>query len=254
MSVRNDYGRENNDSGNEDDMFVSTKKPKSKYLKLSYSKNSSSHQYSETVRVKLGRNGNMTLYYFNQNKLENEGNGLEVMERQKLVASEHNASEALKRVLHEIQNVRRESEALLSQPKNEDLNVFLNDKKNDVACIKEDLRGAEDFKENASHRKILKRKLDKKASQWFQRKRKCLDFLDMMEENTEGIIRKKNCLEGKGQIEVESDEICVNLAKEFHARKRAKHRIAEGQSAEKKPELIGVLQGPRGSITRVTVD
>ena len=260
MSVRNEGDVAKNDSDSDDDAFVSKKKKKAKTTTKtsdmslsSVSNGSEAQEYSMTVRVKLGRNGNTTLYYLNQSKLENEGDGLDAGERHKLVAAEQHASEALKNLFNECKSMQQETTKLLSESKNEELDTLLREKEDELNCVKGDLTNAQGFKENASRRKNLKRRVDKMASQWFQRKRKCLDFLDMMEENTEGIVSKKKCLSGKGQIEVESDEACVKQAKEFFARKRGLSGLT-GEKDKASSFFIGVLSGPRATVIRVNAD
>ena len=237
--------------GEEDDAFVSKKTPNSGQKNSSFT---ISQEYRMTVSVKLGRNGNTTLYYLNQVKLDNEGNGLDPAKRQAFMSAKECALEALSQSLNEYKLLQQETAKISSEPKNKELDLILVEEENGLKNIKDQLKISQEFKENASRRLTLKRNVDMMASQWVQRKRKCLDFLDMMEENTEGAVSKKKCLSGKGQIEMESDEACLEEAKKFHSRMRLKKNSLMKGHGNVVDKFVGVLIGPKATIVRVFID
>ena len=242
------------DSSDEDDMFLKTKSTSKKKKKNetssqeSSSKTFSSH-HENSVHVKMGRNGNTTLYYLNQFVLDNEGGGLDHSDYQTLVSGAQKASAELKVLENKCKDMRQESTKIMSEPKNEELVALLRDKGEESNVIKDKLTNAQKFKENAVRRKQIVRVQNKMISQWSQRKRKCIEFLEMMEDNTEGVISKKKCLQGKGQIEIESDEVVVQQATDFH------NRIKRRDSANLKSKhgsmsFVGVLLGPKATVIR----
>jgi len=248
MAVKNAPDDPNDDS--EDDTFVS-KKPKHK-LKLASktsinntkSSKDDEHAFHDSVRVKMGRNANSNLYYLDQSKLENEGNGLLPEEQQNLVASQHQGSEELRRKLDECKTMDRQTVQYLSEPKNDEMNALLRDGEEEMDSVHQALEEAKQYSGNASRRKKSEKQVDSMCIQWRQRKRKCIDFLDTMEDYTEGTISKKKCLAGNGQIEVESDETAIKLAKTFHERMKARKRGGKGSGeGDDSRCLVGIVLG-----------
>ena len=242
-----------NDEDSEDDTFVS-KKPKQK-LKLvpktsvtNKSSTSDEHAFQDSVRVKIGRNANSSLYYLNQVKLENEGNGLFPEEQQNLVASQQQASEELRRKLDECKTMDQQTVQYLSEPKNDEMNALLRVGEEEMDSIHQALGGAKQYSGNASRRKNIQKQVDSMCIQWRQRKRKCIDFLDTMEDCTEGTISKKKCLAGNGQIEVESDENAIKLAKTFYERMKARKRGGkENGEGDDSRCLVGIVLGSKAN-------
>ena len=288
MSVVNESNEPQSDSDNEDadddgdDDFVSKKgKKKSKKKKSSSSTTIATasvssasangqqelqEQYSKSVRVKLGRNANTTLYYLNQSKLGNDGNGILPEDKNDLVCSNEKAKAELEALNLSCKQMTAETSTLLSEPKNEEIETLLREKENELNGIRNDVAAAKKFSGNAASSKTLKRAVDKMATHWRQHKRKCLDFLDMMEECTEGVINKKKCLSGSGQIDIETDEAVAKQAKEMHQhrmssknrglKKRASSTGSnkEGESVEASESFVAVMLGPGATIMHVTAD
>lgn len=251
MIVKNTSDDLSDDS--EDDTFVS-KKPKQK-LKLvsktsvtNKSSKDDEHAFQDSVRVKIGKNANSSLYYLNQFKLENEGDGLCPEEQQNLVASQQQASEELRRKLDECKTMDQQTVQHLSEPKNDEMNALLRDSEEEMASIHQALGGAKQYSVKASRRKNIQKQVDSMCIQWRQRKRKCIDFLETMEDCTEGTISKKKCLAGNGQIEVESDETAIKLAKTFYERTKARKRGGkENGGGDNSRCLVGIVLGSKAN-------
>ena len=224
------------------------------------------HRYEKSVRVKMGRNANITLYHFNQAKFQNDGNGFSTEDRSNLLCKKQQATEKLQEIVHGIKVAKDETAKLLSEPINEKIHALLLERERALNHTKVDLIAAKRFAGNAACRETLKRKIHHSASHWRTRKRKCIDFLEIMEDCTDGAVSKKLCLVGKGQIDIDSDEIAVQQAKEhYHRVQSGKLRSrcsvlsseANGASipkVEASKSFIGVILGPKATITNVYAD
>jgi len=202
MAVNNTPNDESGDS--EDDLFVS-KKPKKK-IKLSASNASSGNgkeaSFKDTVRVKMGRNANSSLYYLNQFKLENEGAGLHPDDNQRLAASQHQAIEKLKMELNECKTIAHQTARLLPEPKNDELDIIRRKIEQEIDSIRKSLTEANKYSGNASRRNLIQKRVDLMCTQWRQRKRKCIEFIDNLSDAME--TRPKQVII---MLELETDEM-----------------------------------------------
>lgn len=201
MTVNNTPDNEHDDS--DDDMFVS-KKPKKK-LKLSTSRSSSVDDkgaFQDTVRIKMGRNANSSLYYLNQFKLDNEGNGLNPEDTQTLIASQQQATDELEMKLNGCKTIDQQTVQLLSQPKNDELDAIPRGIEQELHSIRKSLVDANQYSGNASRRKTIQKRVDSTYLQWRQRKRKCMDFIDNLSDAME-----KHPKEVIKMLELETDEM-----------------------------------------------
>lgn len=175
-------------------------------------------QFANSIIAKAGKNVSSCVYYLNQSILENSGDGLDIDAKQQLLSESCKAEEELKHLLKQMKENEKETSILLAQPNNNDLEAILVGAKEVNDALLEEIALARQFSSNASNRKKLLKKLEVFAKQWRIRKRKCNDFLDFIEDSSEGTVKKKNCLNGSGQIEIESDEKAIEAAKQFHKR------------------------------------
>jgi len=212
----------------------------------------------DTLQVKGGRNANTTLYFCNQTKLENSGNGLNSSDRQDLMGAVQEASTKLKRLSESALSADRETSDLLRQPTNEELQHLLHTEEIMLSNLKEEVNNAQHYARNKAHVKRIKQSSARLVSEWRTRKRKCVDFLDMMEDATEGTVKKKKCLAGTGQIELESDETPLKEARAAHKyfKQRNTKQIEHEKCRKESSSFIGVILGANLSsgVIRVPFD
>ena len=201
----------NQEDEGDDDVFHVKKKNQKKDSEVPV-------QFANSIIAKTGKNVSSCVYYLNQSILENSGNGLDIDAKQQLLSESCKAEEELKHLLKQMKENEKETSILVAQPNNNDLEAILVGAKEVNDALLEEIALARQFSSNASNRKKLLKKLEVFAKQWRIRKRKCNDFLDFIEDSSEGTVKKKNCLNGSGQIEIESDEKAIEAAKQFHKR------------------------------------
>ena len=208
-----DDGDDNNNE--DDDLFMKKSSSSSSSATTTKTKED---EYTATIYQKVGRNPNTTLYYLNQSKLSNNGNGMLSNERNNILNLLQKSNEKVQEQSMIIQSINDKICILLSQPFNNDLNHLLPIEERNMKNLYNDIEYATKWNVNESRRTMTKRKIDNMINIWKKRKRLCIDFLNMMEDCTEGIVSTKKCLSGHGQIEIESDEMVVKQAKaSFHA-------------------------------------
>ena len=81
-----------------------------------------------------------------------------------------------------------------------------------------------------------------------------MDFLHMMEESTDGLIKVKSCLAGNGQIDLDSDESIIKVAQEVFQQKTIRHmnkRAKLTKDSTNESMLIGVKLDKFGRLVRV---
>mmetsp|Transcript_7412 Transcript_7412/g.9328 ORF Transcript_7412/g.9328 Transcript_7412/m.9328 type:complete len:258 (+) Transcript_7412:87-860(+) len=224
----------------------------------------STDEYAGSIRVKEGRNTNNTLYYVDHSKLQNNGNGLLPEARNELFSALETSKQELAVLGQKHKKICSDTAQLLSEPKNEELETELQELTNKMEVMDNGLEEARAHASNAKHAKQLKGRIDKMATEWRKRKRMCNEFVQNMEEATDGTISLKKCCSGSGPIDIETDEGAIKGAREYASKKRPKvmsrgglkKRNDAGANAGLQPneKFIGVLLDSKGMPQRVYMD
>jgi len=180
----------------------------------------STDEYAGSIRVKEGRNANTTLYYVDHTKLQNNGNGLLPEDRNELFSNLEKSKQELAVLGQKHEQICSDTAQLLSEPKNEELENELQELTNKMEVVDNGLEEARahasskfvscfalflsrsvfayhNLRANpfhsfplidAKHAKQLKGRIDKMACEWRKRKRMCIEFIQNMEEATDGTI------------------------------------------------------------------
>lgn len=198
---------------------------------------SSMDEYSGSMILKGGRNANTCLYYVDYSKLFNNGNGMLAEDRNELLSSHEKAKHDLRALELDIKQMNDETNRLLSEPINLELNPALDMLEADVSDLQEKVTASRGLKSNEKLRKTLMKKIDNMAAQWRKRKRITMEFLVMMEDVTEGTVCVKKCMNGDGQMDIDSDEAVVKGQIQFLEQKRQRgamlNSCREGRSQKK---------------------
>jgi len=181
-----------------------------------------SDPYAATVLFKDGRSASCSLYFLDQSKLENNGNGLIPEDRNKLVMDLDQTSAEESEQNEKLKNLLSEASRLSSEPTNEEADRKLETEEEDAKNLEEQLESFRKLRVNEQVRTKTQKKAEYFAIQWRSRKRICMDFLINMEECTDGAVSMKKCLAGDGQIELDSDEVIVKSAIEYAKKKRTR--------------------------------
>jgi len=226
--------------------------------KKSVSTSSVNDEFKDNLRLKLGRNSNTSLYYMNQSKLPNEGNGRSPEVRDNLITTLQTSKDEAMRNMQSIQSMIEMSNRLISEPVNKELEQLLQSHENQIQDLSDKLVDARKLKVNDSYRRRVIGNIEKVSKYWRKRKRLCVDFLNMMEECTEGTVVVKKCLAGSGQIDIESDEVVMKQAKEMfwnQQNKRQKcfggQKINQSQRKRLSQKFVAVMLGSNATIERV---
>jgi hypothetical protein len=246
----------------EDDGAKTNKKTKT-------GKSDSTDPYANSLRLKAGRNSNNQLYYVDYSKIP----GLDPEAKNQLYADVAKAEAEEARLKSNIQKMDAETAKLLSEPTNEELDRMLDEQETAMVALREQVAAARKHKVNEKTKKQLKKRIEGMTAHWRKRKRQVLDFLNMMEESTEGAVSVKKCLAGDGQIEIDSDEAVIQGAIAFAQRKRLK--TSSGKPLKKTkglggatksaaadetdglspdPNFVGVRLDAHGQVARVYLD
>ena len=114
------------------------------------------------------------------------------------------------------------------------------------------------FAGNEKKREQTKKRIRNLADVWWKRRRQCTDFLQGMEDATEGTISVKKCLAGDGQIDIDSDEAVVDAEREMYAMRKAKKAKTAGGGAggsiQPTDTFIGVKFSATSKVERVFVE
>ena len=170
---------------------------------------SNSDEFAGALEIKPGRNANTTLYYLNQNKLDNGGNGLIEERKSKLIENAAAATLEKEKLEAILRNSMMETDKFLAQPTNEEADIKLEEEEIVISKLKEQV---EELRENVVDAKTMKRiekRVDHLATTWRKRRRICADFLRLMDEGTDGVVSFLKCMKGEGQIEIESDDMAM---------------------------------------------
>jgi hypothetical protein len=172
-------------------------------------KNSDATMYRNSLVFKEGRNVNTSIYYFNQFKQvgtnEDGLNSTAGTGHQDSVRNMKHATDEKARIDSTLTSLLMETERLKAQPTNIELNDILMNIKSNMIKLGEEIGVAETYICNKRKVVSLKRGIDQLSKIWKIRKQMCLEFLNTMEELSEGSINVKNCFNHSGPICLESD-------------------------------------------------
>lgn len=247
----------------ENDIFIKLLKHQEKDSSKTTDKNND--QFHGTIYRKMGKNSSTTIYYMNQSTLHNHGDGLDIDERNDLNVSIQKANEIMMEKTNYVRHIQETTVQLLSEPLNKDIASLLPSEESSVITLSNDVNEAMKYKANESKCRTIKRKIETTSKVWKKRKQICIDFLNTMDECTEGTISAKKCLAGNGQIDIESDDVILKQAKEsFHARRNKKMRLITGHSSGgvgssdvgplPSESFVGVMLGANGGVQRISIE
>ena len=221
----------------------------------------SSTPYSGSLSFKGGKTSNTTLYYVDYKQMPNNGNGLEGEEKCKLYSDLAQAKERLDLLKTSIQTAKATTAKLLSEPTNEEATTKLVKDEALLESLREEVENARQLKVNEHTKHQLKRRIDHMAAEWRKRRRICVEFLHSMEECTEGTVSTRKCLDGDGQIEIESDECALKSATAFAKSRKKKSTIKKGTksssnsfAAQPSASFVGVKLDSSKGLVRVHLD
>jgi len=178
----------------------------------------------KSLCFKAGRTAGTSLYYVDYNKTKNNGNS-DPLVCNDLAMKSSIAEAELSTLNAMLKNDTTEATKLDTEPTNPELTKLLADMEPAIEVLRETVADSQELKANEKKRKIIQGKIENMAKEWRKRQRLTLDFLNALEDVTDGTINGKKCLKGDGQIEMESDELVIGLAKEFIAKQRARGRF-----------------------------
>jgi hypothetical protein len=223
------------DSDDEDDIGGKSKTTLEKDV------SSQGDEFAGSLMLKPGRNANTSLYFVDYSKLSNNGDGLLPQDKNDLVCAQQNAQNELDYLQKNEKNMNDEAATLLSEPINADAVNLLEKAEAEITELREEVNACAEFKDNAKHCKLLKRKVEVMAAQWRKRKRLCLEFLNFMEDATDGTVSTKKCMSGDGQMDIDSDEAVIRGQIAFVKQKRSRgsmmnkcYRVGGGDIANKR--------------------
>uniref|UniRef100_A0A7R9ZKT6 Uncharacterized protein n=1 Tax=Craspedostauros australis TaxID=1486917 RepID=A0A7R9ZKT6_9STRA len=174
-----------------------------------------------SVVYKPGRSLNASLYYFDHGKKP----GLSPSEQGEL-ASKLAVSTAKRDALEDELNATLFStRKLANEPTNLDLETRLDEHESTVSQYRIEVEDARKLQVNQEHKARTKRKITKMTTVWRSRKRICLDFMNHLEEVTDGMVSARKCFKGDGQISLDSDEVVRDGAIRFEKDKRDRKRM-----------------------------
>lgn len=179
-------------------------------------------EFTGSLKLKIGRNANTTLYFVAYSKLFNNGNGLLPQDKNDLICEHQKSKSELEHLTSNMKELKQETATLLLQPINADLSDLLEKAETDIADLREGVQACAEFKDNAKKFKAVKRRLEVMISQWRKRKRLCMEFLSQMEEATDGAVNAKKCMSGDGQMDIDSDQAVIKGQIAYLKQKRSR--------------------------------
>ena len=246
MTLGNDGGQSQFYDSDEDESPSAKSKGES-------SKKIENGSMSGTLHLKIGANSSSTLYFVDQTKLSNNGDGLDSKDKNELLEMIEKTKLNKEALENSLKNLSFETKKLLSEPQNCDLNVSLEKVEETQKMLKDNLEKAQEYKCNESHRGKLRKANERMSSFWRKRKQICKDFLFMMEETTEGTVSMKKCMSGDGQIEIDSDESAIIGATTF-AKKMMARTFSSSSSRKKRTIHSSRLIAGTNKRQKLTVD
>ena len=151
----------------------------------------STTDYVDSLRVKSGRNANNVLYFTNQDKSVNGGNGLPPDERNELIGAEQKSAQDLQSSRDNLKAIQNLTTKLLSEPTNQEANDRIAKKEKVLADLKASVEESRQYAGNEKKREQTKKRIRDLADVWWKRRRMCNEFLQGMEDATEGTISVK---------------------------------------------------------------
>ena len=212
--------------------------------------------------VKEGRNVNNVLYFVNQSRLRNGGGGLLPDERNDLVAGFSKAEAELSLARSGLRDDGAETRRLLSEPTNAEADGLLEASEAGTTELRDRVEEARQHQSSEQECAQTRKRVQGMADEWWKRRRLCLDFLDTLEDVTEGMVSAKKCLAGDGQFELESDEMAIKGAlatrqarlKQVGVGMKRKGGSCGLRMGEGSEDFVGVRMSTLGRISRVYVD
>ena len=211
------------DSDDEDD-GNKPKKGKKKGGKKSTGDDDVGTDYTGSLTKKEGRNANNVLYFVNYSSsyVTNSGNGLPPDERNELIGAEQKSAQDLQSIRDNLKSIQNLTTKLLSEPTNKEAEDRIAKEDKILADLKASVEESRQYAGNEKKREQTKKRIRELADVWWKRRRMCSDFLQNMEDATEGTISVKKCLAGDGQIDIDSDEAIIAAEKEMWEMRKAK--------------------------------
>ena len=213
----------------------------------------STTNYVDSLRIKSGRNANNVLYFTNHDKSVNGGNGLPPDERNELIGAEQKSAQDLQVSRDNLKAVQNLTTKLLSEPTNQEANDRIAKEEKVLADLKASLEESRQYAGNEKKREQTKKRIRDLADVWWKRRRMCNDFLQGMEDATEGTISVKKCLSGDGQIDIDSDEAIIAAEREMYEMRKAKKakKKHSGDGLPPTSNFIGVQFTSTAKVERV---
>ena len=219
---------------------------------------------------KAAKSSGASLYYVDYSKTENNGDGLEPYARNELLSELEKAKQDVAIMDMSIKKLGTDTTKLLSEPTNEELVGILERSEAALDEAKEQVEEAKKFQADEALKKKIKRRLADATAYWRKRRRICKDFLINLEETSDGAISMKKCLDGSGQIDIDSDEAVAKAASAFAKKKQTQLKsksikstngLTLKKSSEKGDSIslanknfVAVTMNSLGRVERVFVD
>ena len=212
------------DGSDDEDDGDKPKKGKKKGGKKSTGDDDVGTDYTGSLTKKDGRNANNVLYFVNYSSsyVTNSGNGLPPDERNELIGAEQKSAQDLQSIRDNLKSMQEQTKKLLSEPTNKEAEDRIAKEDQVLADLKASVEESRQYAGNEKKREQTKKRIRELADVWWKRRRMCSDFLQNMEDATEGTISVKKCLAGDGQIDIDSDEAIIAAEKEMWEMRKAK--------------------------------
>jgi hypothetical protein len=199
--------------------------------------------YKGCLCFKAGKSANSGFYYVNYTKTKNNGDGLDPDERNELVNDFHKTTADATVLKDNIKTAKLLTTKFLSEPTNEELTARLEMEESALDELRDKVEEARKLKGNEKIKQQLHVRIKHMAIEWRKRRGLCMNFLNNMEEWSDGTISTKKCLKGDGQIPIESDDTAITDATAYAKTKRSRARGLVG----KKRTSLGNSKQPQFS-------
>ena len=211
--------------------------------------------YAGSLVKKEGRNANNVLYFvdYSSSYVTNGGNGLPPDERNELIGAEQKSAQDLQLSRDNLKSTQEQTKQLLSEPTNQEAEDRIAKEEKVLADLKASLEESRQYAGNEKKREQTKKRIRDLADVWWKRRRMCNDFLQGMEDATEGTISVKKCLSGDGQIDIDSDEAIIAAEREMYEMRKAKKakKKHSGDGLPPTSNFIGVQFTSTAKVERV---
>ena len=179
------------DDGSDDEDDKPKKSKKSKKGGDGGGGNGGDPSTTDSLRIKSGRNANNVLYFTNHDKSVNGGNGLPPDERNELIGAEQKSAQDLQASRDNLKAIQNLTTKLLSEPTNQDANDRITKEEKVLTDLKASVEESRQYAGNEKKREQTKKRIRDLADVWWKRRRMCNEFLQGMEDATEGTISVK---------------------------------------------------------------